>query len=640
MKPFLRISTASATALLALATTNVARAQYNGPAYNTSHHAVLTESAILGSTAIGWASTGDLNGDGFLDAAILAGTDVAVMWGLSFDANISLVPVNERVYSACIVKSDAPTSRIRLGVVTDTGAKVFAYNGSTGTWSSVSIADAGWIGATKITCADAAGGGYACLFGISSNGMKILRAYNINNVFVPQTAIPLTSAATEIALAKVGTTGQYTLGLIQSGGFSEYAIDGTPLWSLSTGGTGHAVTRLRRNPPSGALTDQFAFFTSVAGSSDEKLYVIGNGTAEGPLATVSGAIVGASAADCNGDGYDDLAVTIGSSTIPILLTNTQVGGSTSFDYPGDAYSPSGVGCGTCSNTSFPLFDDFDNDGVADLAVYTPSAHNAFDYRPAVPYASVTPGDDVHSYLDGTCVDNGHPAFLVAEYAYSTVQDGVTYTYALPTNDTGSNNPQPPGANVLRLWIDKDAWTWTGTNAPNAYEVVVYLEVAQTPAVVRQLAVLHAVGYQAPSGSGVNNQTVDHTTGGMYGRGDNVLDIPLKDANNANLDIIGGSGWSNDYRYYVKVCACTRTGSTISNRKTAYIGCFTGNAGKLSTIPDQVCSIAYDCVASNEGGGSDGHGGEIKLGGFVAVSHIPPFANGGPEQWPALAFIGV
>jgi hypothetical protein len=430
---FPRATLVFALALTSAATLQRAHAQSLPETATATGTGQLVPFEVTCSATLGRSVSGDFDGDGRLDVAQIAGNEVWILPGPAVFRSRVAVPSG---VDLAVLPSGVLGVPDVLLVAEPGGLARHDWNPS---GSFDRTLDAAWAGARRIAVWPTAGGGGASIFGVLANGRTLARASGnglLEILFVAPAEIQ------EFELLDFDG-GDVDIALVCGGRLYVYGTGGAVLaTSGSAGVPSKALTVVGRRP---------VWSIIGPGGVNEFVVTLGAPSIWENLHGLPG-VVATSAGDFDGDGDEDLVLSVTSELSIGVLANRNSDGAPSFDV--DAAGAAwrlrygAAGYSALSNHSRPAVGDFDGDGKNDIWLAVQSSCAGYLYRNNPEYArTLTPG----VFLPVQAQGGGESACRSAIQA-GNVSSSSAGTFAL----TLTFGPTPSWAQRLEIEVWRQA----------------------------------------------------------------------------------------------------------------------------------------------------------------------------------------
>lgn len=328
----------------------------------------------LGGLAKGRMVAGDVTGDLLPDAVLLDGGRPVIVYGPAIYR--AIFPVDIEANDVAVPRhgdlEETDETRAGFVVVNSQGAWILTdYDG--GSFDSRLLDAPTWAGAKRVAVADTDGDGFHDLVGLSASG-ALLVLENLREPNPDEIVLPMPAEVLDFVPVDWGESGE-SIAVLRTDGFFVLRRDGTALYSVPGAPQGGILAPLRQpNFPH----ERCALVFSNLGL--QFLVVLdGSVEPEEPLPLGAAGVFGASAADADGDGYEDLYLVHTTSHETALLINRSASGPATFD-PGEVefvdVAPDVEPPPTWS--AWPSLFDFSLDGDPDILLFV-EATDAFAF---------------------------------------------------------------------------------------------------------------------------------------------------------------------------------------------------------------------------------------------------------------------
>lgn len=115
---------------------------------------------------------GKFNGDGEIDAVVLAGSQPALLYSVT--THSTAIPLPAPATDLDVARGAAPGGWDAVAVVRDTGLVLVTCDAASAAYASANIATSEWLGALRVRCADLDASGAVDYVGLGANGSRIL----------------------------------------------------------------------------------------------------------------------------------------------------------------------------------------------------------------------------------------------------------------------------------------------------------------------------------------------------------------------------------------------------------------------------------------------------------------------------------
>ncbi|MCC7173345.1 MAG: hypothetical protein IT459_23065 [Planctomycetes bacterium] len=611
------------------------RAQFSAP-HSTIQNQIPISSAIVptGSPITSMVS-GDFTGHGVLDAAFIVAGHVVHVGAPGVMDSVSLIPGISGVNDLCSIDPQATLGTSALATVGPDGLRVWQRAKATGAWADVVNVTSPLVqGGTALASGDLDGSGLFDTLVVAADRLSVYAFFDGGTT--PQMLCQATALISDVQVGNFDLDSQQEFALLTDTGVSIRDSSGDQMNYQRCLQPGGAITPVLLT--SGAGHQFVAYVHKSQNAQDEVLHLL-DGVTTLPSVVLGPAYlptIAITAADREGDGDEDLLLSLSNTTARTVLKNSN---RAPYFSTGDvdtlAFEPLGT---PLANSQSALFGNFDGDDAADVFAFC-RTNNEYWLRPGDPIDPVTT-DRGGSTDYVACTDGLYPPFYSASY-----QDGFLTTTPVVANNT------------LFLLLDREAWGWGGTPAPNAFEVFLWRKNAQNTYVLGTVRA-HYV-FQLFDSNGAPqwvNPNYQNGAGSQPGV-EYLLKLPIhSDDPVADDDSLlsyndqelptpalwesGNTLWTgaSDYRFYIEIRAVhynAVTGS-ISNKKRLYVAGLVGTnqspPSYSDSFNDMMDEVGAVNIPFNCGYGDHVGGGTVKLGGFVAMSALPDFGNGNPTLY--------
>lgn len=437
----------------ALAPFQLAHAQsFETPLERRALDAVLPPSA----SSPGRAEAAQLTPDLRRELAVLVNGRLVVSFGTGTQDSAATVATG--VLDFAVLPGGAPDGSDALVAVDASGLKRWWVDVPNQTFVSSNLGGSGWAGATRLRATDANGDGVFDIAGLCAD------AHTLRYLYSPlgtpsESSTYHTPTVYDFELLDWDFGVQREVALLGSTGLTITRTTGAVLATIGAGVAGD--TLVRRRQVAGSY-DGIALFTHVSGVD----YLI-TASREGTQATVNlGAldVVGALAADANGDGNFDLVVSRRAARGVRVYTHT---GNSSAPYSAaSSFDLTHSGAGTPpNNIAWPVAADFDEDSDLDLALATSERRALWVWKnTAISAETRMVGSSAQSYTWNSATNKGTLALNVTPPSVST----FTPTHVELTVWAHASSSQPAGAEaVLHRYVPV---SWSEGSQTIAFDV--------------------------------------------------------------------------------------------------------------------------------------------------------------------------
>ena len=360
---------------------------------------------LLATMTAGWCGSGDFDGDGQTDIAMLSGSHPVIMLGPGMYQ--AFVESTELVDSLAVLPGGATHGADALVAVNDLGLIRLQLDATTLQFKPAVVERSAWADSLAVVTGYDESVGYTRVFGVGADGVTVRSVSHAAGLaFLGDDAsFVASSPVADMVPCRFDANPGLEIALLCDGGvFVHEPDDEDPVTSYPAWHAGGALTAMRSDVIQGL--DELAWLTPNPNQTNHLLYVLGATGIDGPVVLAlpdspggpANAIdpVSLDAGDVDLDGDDDLAVARRGCHHDIVLLNRNSSSprfSTSEeDLLGVAVTPAWAVVGSAEQGVGRLID-FDRDGALDyVRMIDVSAKVVL--RELLPFPNDPPGGDL------------------------------------------------------------------------------------------------------------------------------------------------------------------------------------------------------------------------------------------------------